>query len=219
MSRFPGAGLFAAGLVGLVSVVGVVAQDASKPAPPKPTPVAVVDGKATLAPANTSIGFVGAHLGEKPDPHAGGFEAFAGSLGVDTAAKALTSAAVEIETGSLWTEIGNLTTHLKSPDFFDVKQHPKATFQSTAIAPGAKAGEVSITGDFTLLGVTKPITFPAKVSISDAGVTLEATFAIDRTAFGMNYGVDKVDRNVAVSLAVGRKTQVAKPAPPAGAGK
>jgi polyisoprenoid-binding protein YceI len=210
MTGFSRAGLTAV-LVGLMGAAGAWAQDA----PTKLEPVAVVNGKAALAPGNTSIGFVGAHLGEKPDPRTGGFQAFTGSLGVDTAAKALTSAEAEIETGSLWSEIDKLTTHLKASDFFNVMQHPKSTFQSTAIAPGAKPGEVSITGDFTLLGVTKSITFPAKVAISDAGVTLEAKFTVDRSAFGMSYDVDKVDRNVTVSLAVGRKTKLAA-APGAG---
>jgi polyisoprenoid-binding protein YceI len=53
-----------------------------------------------------------------------------------------------------------LDTHLKSPDFLDVAKFPTATFKATAVKPtGERTADV--TGDLTLHGVTKPVTFQA----------------------------------------------------------
>lgn len=86
-----------------------------------------------------------------------------------------------------------LLAHLKSPDFFNVAVHPTATFTITALEPyvggveGAIAGANSvIKGNFTMLGKTLAISFPAKVNVTGASLLAEATFKIDRTKWGMN---------------------------------
>lgn len=164
-------------------------------------PVTVVDGAAELNPENTKVRFVGTHVGDKPDPRTGGFTKFSGKLSVD--AGALKGLAFDIESDSLWTEIGGkLTTHLKSPDFLDTKEYPEIKFQSTKIA-AQDDGKVAITGDLTLHGVTKSITAPATVSMSEDGITLVAEFSIDRAEFSMTTAVDKVDKSVALTVVVG----------------
>jgi polyisoprenoid-binding protein YceI len=55
----------------------------------------------------------------------------------------------------------------------------------------------------TLLGNTKSISFPATVS-TDGGLTLTAKFELDRTKFGMNYGVGKVEKTVTMTIAIGK---------------
>ena len=88
------------------------------------TPVPIASGVVSLSPENSKIGFVGTHVGE-PKPRTGGFERFSGTLGVDEASFALKSVSVEIETESVWTQIGRLTDHLKNSDFFEVNEaHP-----------------------------------------------------------------------------------------------
>lgn len=167
---------------------------------PSPAGKAQAEGDIPLTPENTRIQFVGTHAGDKPDPRTGTFGKFAGTAKV--AGGALTTVSVEIETASLSTEIPKLTDHLKSPDFFEVRQHPKATFQSTGIED-AGDGTVKITGDLTLRGITRSISFPATVSTAD-GLSLKAEFTVDRTDFGMNYGVDKVEKPVAMTVTVGK---------------
>ncbi len=172
------------------------------------TPVPIADGKAILTPDNTSIGFVGTHVGSKPDPRTGGFAQFTGTAEVDTSAKALKSASVEIKTDSLWTQIPPLTSHLKSPDFFDTQKHPTAQFLSKGIAPIAdKPGEFTMTGVLTLLGKTNELSFPVKVKVDDNGLTLSGSFNLDRTIFGMDHVQDKVEKGVTVTLAIGKKTE------------
>lgn len=152
-------------------------------------------GTITLTSANTTIQFVGNHVGDDPKPRTCTFQSFTGSLGVDDG---LNSVKVEINTDSLQTEMENLTAHLKNADFFDVKRFPKAIFASTAIESG-ESGAVKITGDLTLLGQTHSLTFPATFE----GGKLNASFEIDRTKWGMEYGPDKVEKMVEMTIAVG----------------
>lgn len=162
-------------------------------------------GVATLSPANTKIQFVCAHSGDKPDPRTGGFAKFSGKAQVDPATASLQSVAVDIDTTSLFTQFDKLTTHLKSADFFEVRQYPTAKFVSTKIVPG-EGGKHTITGQLTLHGVTKEISFPAAVAVNDQGLSLKSQFSIDRTQFGMDYGQGKVENKVDLTVVIGEKT-------------
>lgn len=93
-----------------------------------------------------------------------------------------------------------LTSHLLSPDFFDVANHPTATFEITSVTAGVdssikevimKDATHTITGNLTLKGVSKSISFPAKVMLADGIATADANFNIDRTQWGLSYGNDK----------------------------
>ncbi|GAA4440151.1 YceI family protein [Ravibacter arvi] len=90
-----------------------------------------------------------------------------------------------------------LLDHLKSPDFFNIALHPTAKFQFTKSAPydgkseGAIAGaNFMLTGNFTMLGQTHPISFPAKITVSEENLTAEANLKIDRTKWGMTFDSD-----------------------------
>ena len=183
------------------------------------TPVPIESGIVALTPENSKILFVGTHVGPKPDPRTGGFEKFQGKLDVDTSAKAIKSVAIEIETNSLWTQIGQLTNHLKSPDFLEVRQFPTLSFTSSEVTAGAGEGEFDVNGKLNLHGVEKEIRIPVKVQISDAGVTLRSHFRIDRTEYGIVFGPDRVEKEVALTVIVGEKTQPLPPQGPPGGGR
>ena len=137
--------------------------------------------------------------GTKPEgKHNGGFKTFTGSI--ELAGKEVAKVAVDIDTESLYSDNPKLTDHLKNPDFFNVKSNPKASFASTAIV--AKDAGHEITGDLTLLGKTKSITFPAKVEVAADAVKINGEFKIDRTDFGMTFGAGKIDAAVAIKIAV-----------------
>ncbi len=71
---------------------------------------------------------------------------------------------MEINAGSLYSDVGKLTQHLKSPDFFGVDTYPKASFVSSKIESAVDGSNThKITGELTLHGVKKEITFPAKI--------------------------------------------------------
>src|SRR5690606_27059675 len=83
---------------------------------------------------------------------------------------------------------GKLEGHLKSADFFDVDNHPEASFEIANVQDGAAAGDVVISGNLTIRGVTKNITFEAQVEeVSDTSVKAMADFNIAREDWGVNY--------------------------------
>lgn len=151
-----------------------------------------------LTSENTTIAFIGTHVGAKPDPRNGSFKSFTGSISVD--GDKISAIAIDIDTTSVSTTIEKLTNHLKSPDFFDVRQFPKASFKSSSV--NEAEGKITVTGDLTLLDVTKEISFPATATVADGKVTLNAAFEIDRTEFGMTFG-DNVEKKVAMTVTVG----------------
>lgn len=84
-----------------------------------------------------------------------------------------------------------LEGHLMSGDFFDVEKFPKATFSITSVAD-ADTDEANsmITGNLTLKGVTKSVTFPALVVAKEDGslTAVSDKFKINRTDWGVKYG-------------------------------
>ena len=99
---------------------------------------------------------------------------------------------VTVKADSIDTKDEKRDRHLKSPDFFNAKQFPELKFVSTQIKPVGK-NELEVTGDFTLHGVTKPIT--VKVERTGSGpdpwgghrTGFETTFTIKRSDYGMDY--------------------------------
>jgi polyisoprenoid-binding protein YceI len=105
-----------------------------------------------------------------------------------------------------------LTGHLKSEDFFAVDTYPEAKFEITSIQPFSKElvkedvgsyKEIneykiaepthSISGNLTIRGITKGITFPALVSVNESGVTAKAKFNFNRLDWDVKYAGMKDD--------------------------
>lgn len=82
-----------------------------------------------------------------------------------------------------------LEGHLKSPDFFDVAQFPTATFHITSVKVESddKGNTHLISGNLTIKGLAKEISFPAKVDFSENGFRANATFIINRLDWGVTY--------------------------------
>jgi len=103
--------------------------------------------------------------------------------------------AIDVAVESVDTGEPKLDAHLKSPDFFNAKEFAKMSFKSTGGKKLAN-GMYEVTGDFTMHGVTKPVTAAIEVTgKADMGMGLragaEAIFTVKRSDFGMNYGVEK----------------------------
>ncbi len=95
-----------------------------------------------------------------------------------------------IQTATVDTGVAQRDTHLKSADFFDVAKYPQMTFESTGITK--VDGELKMTGNLTLHGVTKPVTLavegPSKEQLDPYGKTrraFSATTTIHRQDFGL----------------------------------
>jgi polyisoprenoid-binding protein YceI len=81
-----------------------------------------------------------------------------------------------------------LVGHLSTEDFFNAGKFPTSTFKITSVAPSKTKGEVLVKGEFTMIGATHPIEFPAKVNVDKGVATGEAVVKIDRTKWGLKYG-------------------------------
>ena len=140
-------------------------------------PVAVLE----ITPENSKVEFVGAKVTRS---HPGGFSDFGGKLQLADPPEN-SQIDMTIQTATLFADDPKLTKHLKSPDFFDVEKFPTATFTSADIKKEG-AGHV-ISGDLTLHGVTKRISFPATITVTDGEVKAVSEFSINRKDFGLVY--------------------------------
>jgi polyisoprenoid-binding protein YceI len=163
-------------------------------------PAFAAETKYALTGENTAITFVGT---KKDGKHTGGFKTVTGSATVDGTDVTTLKLDIEIATDSLFTDDEKLTAHLKAPDFFGVKDNPKATFKTTKVEKTEKGA--NITGDLTLLGKTKAVTFPAAVATDGATLTLSSDFKINRNDWGMTYGAGKIDDDVQLLVKVAAK--------------
>jgi polyisoprenoid-binding protein YceI len=153
-----------------------------------------------ISPTNSKIAFVGTKTNGS---HNGGFKQFSGSVSMPSDDFSAATVNVEIVVDSIFTDTQQLTNHLKSPDFFDAKTNPKATFASTAVAASKKPGAThEITGNLTMHGVTNPVTIPVKVTKDANGVSIDGTFTVQKEDFKMNYGKGMINNDVKVTLSV-----------------
>lgn len=140
----------------------------------------------TIDPAHSSVGFNIRHIFSKVP---GSFDKFSGTIDYDPANPAAASVKVEIDPASINTKTQKRDDHLRSADFFDVAQFPAMSFTSTKVTKG-DGNALSVEGNLTMHGVTKPVTLavtflgsgPAQPG-QKAG--FEATTTIDRKDFGI----------------------------------
>ncbi|NAS11794.1 YceI family protein [Poritiphilus flavus] len=78
---------------------------------------------------------------------------------------------------------GKLEGHLKSDDFFGVETHPTSKLVFTNVTASGK-NSYEVTGDLTIKGITKPITFDVSIYGSKATATLK----VDRAEYNVRYG-------------------------------
>lgn len=88
----------------------------------------------------------------------------------------------------------NLAGHLQSPDFFDAEQHPELRFNSSTIE---RAGDdVTIEGEITLRGVTKPVTIsgtvagPTPDAYGNQRIAFDVETVVNRRDFGIDWNLE-----------------------------
>jgi len=88
-----------------------------------------------------------------------------------------------------------LLGHLKSADFFNVESAPESSFEIVSVEPIADAiagaANYNVKGNLTIKGISKAITFPATINVSENNVAANAEFDIDRTEWDIKYGSGK----------------------------
>ena len=127
---------------------------------------------------HSEVGFDVRHFFNKVH---GRFNDFSGSISYDPKDVAASSVEVTIRDSSIFTSNGRRDGHLRTEDFFWVEKYPAITFKSTKVAPGKDDKHFQVTGDFTLRGVTKPVT----IDVEFLGMSTPASGGM---AFGTQAG-------------------------------
>jgi len=139
----------------------------------------------------------------------GQFKDITGTLEFDAENPTASAVSVTIATASVDSANEARDEHLRKADFLNVEAHPTMTFTSTNIeVTGEKTGKM--TGDLTLLGVTKPVTLD--VTLNQAGphpfdpakivAGFSATTSINRSDYGMTYAVPAIGETVEIMIEV-----------------
>jgi polyisoprenoid-binding protein YceI len=171
-------------IVALVSAGSAFAADVStdpKTAPP---------GAYEIETHHTQVIFAIPHLGITD--YYGRFEKVSGTLNFNPGAPEKSSVSVSVDTGSVNVMSSEVLGQLVGPTVFDATKFPTASFKSTSLVrSGPATGKM--TGNLTLRGVTKPVTFDVtfngglKAPIGNAyDLGFHATTIIKRSDFGLD---------------------------------
>ena len=174
----------------------------------------------TIAPAGTwsldsvhsSVNFEVSYLAGQ---FKGGFDEIGADLTVDADRARLEGNA---KVASVDVKDENLTAHLQAPDFFDAEQYPELRFTAEDIRLDGD-GQVSVAGELTIKGVTKPVTVTGTVTapmVDPYGterIGLNLTTKIDRTDFGVNWNnpLPNGDPSLANDVTILAELQFVKP--------
>ncbi|KQX79921.1 YceI family protein [Streptomyces sp. Root1310] len=166
-----------------------------------PEPAALT-GDYTIDPAHSTFGFVARHA--MVTNVKGKFNDFTGSLHLDGTEPSKSSATIDITMESIDTGSADRDGHLKSADFFKTDEFPTMTFRSTS-AEALGGDDYRITGDLTILGVTKPLSIDlefngaAKDPFGNERVGFEGKAEILRSAWGLTWNAALETGGVLVS--------------------
>jgi polyisoprenoid-binding protein YceI len=149
-------------------------------------------------PARTRIAFAIDAVGY-PRTH-GEFRQFAGRISVDLDHPERSSVSFHVQSQSVDVGSQSFGDYLRSSAFLDSARFPSIDFLSTSVAK-LDDHTVRVTGELTLLGVTKPLNVDVTVQREASGgrgerLAFQAKTSIDRLAFGMNSGFPLVSRDV-----------------------
>ncbi len=168
--------------------------------------VAISDCVAVFSGDNASILLV--FPGLDGEDHVGGFQDFTGQIEVNSETKAIESMAVEMTSGSLWTDTRPFTNQLKSPEMFNAADYPTAKFESTSsVASTGNAAQFLLAGNLTLRGVTKEVSFEVNVTRISHLLEMKGECEIDPGQFGIGGEQASSDDSFTMTIDVGVVTK------------
>ncbi|WP_345792130.1 YceI family protein [Thauera sp. JM12B12] len=154
----------------------------------------------TIDPDHFAIAFQVNHIGYSDV--IGMFLKANGRFEYDEAARTLKSGRVVVAADSVFSNHKARDRHVRDSDFLDAAKHPEIVFEATAFEPGAEEGGRlmgKLSGQLTLLGQTHPVVL--EVSLNKAAaypfghrkhtLGISARTTIQRSQWGMNYGIDR----------------------------
>ncbi|MEV1083519.1 YceI family protein [Streptomyces sp. NPDC050211] len=164
--------------------------------------LAALTGDYTIDPSHSAIGFVARHA--MVTNVKGKFLDFTGSLHLDGSDPTQSTASIDVKMDSVDTGSADRDGHLKSADFFKIEEFPTMTFRSTK-AEALGDEDYRITGDLSILGVTKPLTIDlefngaAKDPFGNERVGFEGKAEIKRSEWGLTWNAALETGGVLVS--------------------
>lgn len=135
------------------------------------------------------------------------FSRVEGTLEFDPANPTRASVMATISLANLSSGVPELDQNLRSAAFFDLTRYPTATFKSTRVEKASAPNRLKVTGDFSVHGVTRPVTL--EVTINKVGtnprldlpaVGFEATATLKRSDFGLGKFVPQVSDEVTIHI-------------------
>ena len=129
----------------------------------------------------------------------------AASISVDFDRPERSSVAFHVQAGSVDVGSASFSDYLRSAAFLDADRYPSIDFVSTSVQR-VNDHMVRVSGDLTLLGVTKPLSVDVAVTRDAVGrqrLDFQAETRIDRLEFGMNSGFPLVSREVRLVISSG----------------
>lgn len=161
--------------------------------------------KHVIDPAHTFVLFKVGHLGV--GTAYGMFRKVSGSFDAEKG-----SVKVEIDVASLYTNNQKRDEHLRGPDFFNAKEFPKITFESTRMKK--KSGNMyEVTGNLTIKGKTKKVSFMAEMTGTGVHPVSKKEimgFAAELTVNRMDFGVDYMPGGLSDEVVIMLATEGAK---------
>jgi polyisoprenoid-binding protein YceI len=135
----------------------------------------------------------------------GSFTGISGTITYDKKNVKNNKVEITIKTASVNTFNDTRDADLRSDNFFNVEKFPDMTFKSRSVSK-LKDGRYSLKGDFTLLGVTKPITITAAIlgegkdPWGNHRAGFDSSFSINRSDYGMNKMIPAAGDKVLITL-------------------
>ena len=166
------------------------------------TDFSTLTGTYTVDAAHSRFGFVARHA--MVTKVRGSFNEFTASAVVDGDDPTRSSVQVSLDVASVDTRNKMRDDHLRTNDFLDVENFPAITFTSTKVDYDG-GNEFVLTGDLTIKGVTKSITFPlefqgaAKDPFGNERIGFEGSASLLRSEFGVTYNAALETGGVLVS--------------------
>ncbi len=130
----------------------------------------------------------------------GRFHRVAGEIVVDPKDLSTARVTLSIEAASIDTGIGRRDNHLRSEDFFDVRQFSSITFESLRVEGAGR--RATVFGRLTLHGVTRELAVPVEVDLTDLAMVATGEFVINRRDYGIAYqsSVNPIGNEVRVAF-------------------
>ncbi len=186
----------------LLIVLGIYMMRDTKTEAPAPVDTTVATTTTATLPQNgymvdtekSSIAWKGSMVTGKTHTGTVKLKSGEGTFGPDV----MPTAAFVIDMNSIVDADGSATLekHLKSDDFFGVEAYPEATFILNSLSTTTTKDLYNATGDFTLRGVKKSITFPVTITLTDGVVRVSGKLTFNRADYNVKYGSKSFFKNL-----------------------